>query len=144
LILFDTTILVYAVGGQHSLRGSCRRILALAQDTAIRATTTLQVVQEFAQVRARRTSRPEAARLARAFATGLGPLASPDFDDLVQGLALFEDVVQLGAVDAVLAATARRRGWALASAERAFAMVEDLVHIDPASPTFLDDAGSVA
>jgi predicted nucleic acid-binding protein len=143
LILLDTTILVYAVGGQHALRGSCRRVLALAQEAAVRATTTTQVVQEFAHVRARRSSRSEAAGLARAFATGLGPLVRPDFDDLAEGLALFEEIVQLGAFDAVLAATARRRRWALASADRAFAIVGGLVHIDPASPRFLEEAGAV-
>lgn len=113
-------------------------MLELGREGILRATTTVEVVQEFTQVRARRGPRPEAAALARAYAEALGPLIRPEADDLLEGLALFEDVVALDAFDAVLAATARRRGWSLASADRAFARIEGLSYLNPGSATFLD------
>lgn len=139
MILLDTTILVYAVGSDHLLRDPCRGLLELAEKGSVRVTTTPEVVQEFAQIRSRRSSRSEAAALARALATALGPLVRPEADDLLEGLQLFEATVELGALDAVLAATARRRGWALGSADRGFGRVEGLVHVDPTSPTLHDD-----
>jgi predicted nucleic acid-binding protein len=138
LILLDTTVLVYAVGREHALRAPCRRVLELGREGILRATTTVEVVQEFTHVRARRGPRPEAAALARAYAEALGPLIRPEADDLLEGLALFEDVGALDAFDAVLAATARRRGWSLASAHRAFARIEGLSYLNPGSATFLD------
>lgn len=70
---------------------------------------------------------------------GFSPLAGPDEEDLLQGLDLFADTDGLGPFDAVLAATALRRGWALASADRSFARVGGLTHLDPSALTFLDD-----
>jgi predicted nucleic acid-binding protein len=55
-------------------------------------------------------------------------------------LDLFETSKRLGAFDAVLAASARRQGWALASADAAFEAVQGLRYLNPASPTFLDEA----
>jgi predicted nucleic acid-binding protein len=140
VILLDTSVLVYAVGGDHALRTPCRGVVEMVRDGTVRATTTLQVIQEFAHVRARRRSRQDAATLALNYASGLGPLTRPEIDDLVDGLGLFEASTSLGPFDAVLAATARRRGWALASADRSFAQVPGLAHLDPAQPSFLADA----
>lgn len=132
-------MLVYAMGRDHPLRAPCRGLLELRRAGRVRATTTVEVVQEFAHVRARRSSRAEAALLARAHAVGLGPLLRPDSDDLLAGLGLFEAIVELNAFDAVLGATARRRGWPVASADRAFGRIEGLTHLDPASPTFVEE-----
>jgi predicted nucleic acid-binding protein len=143
VIVLDTTVLVYAVGAGHVLREPSRGLLALARDGALRATTTLEVVQEFAHVRARRRPRAEAAARAREYAEGLGPLLRPDADDLADGLTLFEESAVLGAFDAVLAAAVRRRGWSLASADHAFAEIEGVMLLDPASASFLDDARAV-
>ncbi len=138
MIVLDTTILVYAVGTEHPLKAPCRSLLELARDGVVRAGTTIEVVQEFTQVRARRRSRAEAAARGREYGRGLSPLMQPDEGDLFEGLNLFEVSRDLGAFDAVLAAATLRRGWALASADRSFAQVAGLVHLDPASPTFLD------
>jgi predicted nucleic acid-binding protein len=91
-------------------------------------------------VRARRRSREDAAAVARSAAIGLSPLAHPEFEDLMDGLELFQTTERLGALDAVLAASARRQGWAIASADSAFEAVQGLRHLNPASPTFLEDA----
>lgn len=143
MIVLDTTILVYAVGKDHQLRLPCRSLLELVRDGSVRATTTVEVVQEFAHVRSRRRARAEATARAREFAVGLMPLLRPEHEDLLEGLALFEASEGLGPFDAVLAATARRRGWALVSADRSFEQAEGLAYLDPSSATFLDQLQAV-
>lgn len=139
MILLDTTILVHALGDEHRLRAPSRALVGMVRDGAVRASTTVEVIQEFAHVRSRRRPRAEAAARAREYALGLGPLARPDEDDLRRGLDLFQASGDLGPFDAVLAATAIGREWALASADRAFAQVDGLAYLDPALPAFLDD-----
>jgi len=56
----------------------------------LRATTTLEVIQEFAHVRARRRGRKDAVRHARAYADVFAPLLLPVGEDLDRGLALFQ------------------------------------------------------
>lgn len=137
MIVVDTTVLVYAVGEEHPLRDPCRAIVSAVDAGDLTASTTIEVIQEFCHVRARRRGRNDAAALARSYADLLSPLLVVERDDLADGLDLFEEVHSLGAFDAVLAATARRRGaGALVSADIAFATVEDLKHLDPASPGF--------
>lgn len=143
MILLDTTILVYAVGADHRLRAPCRGLLELVRDDAVRATTTVEVVQEFAHVRARRRSRTDAAERARQYGLGLAPLAFPEEEDLLGGLELFAATAELGCFDAVLATTAIRRRWPLASADRSFGQVRNLPWLDPSSPTFLERASAV-
>ena len=65
MIILDTTVLAYAVGEDHPLREPCRRLLAAHANGSIEATTTVEVLQEFTHVRARRRSRQDAARLTR-------------------------------------------------------------------------------
>ncbi|MHB1525338.1 MAG: type II toxin-antitoxin system VapC family toxin [Candidatus Dormibacteria bacterium] len=139
MIVLDTTILVYGVGSEHPLRGPCRALLELVRDGVVRGGTTVEVVQEFAHVRSRRRPRAEAADRAREYARGLSPLVQPDEEDVFGGLDLFQGLSSLGPFDAVLAAAARRRGWALASADRSFEEVTGLAYLDPSSPTFLDE-----
>lgn len=143
MILLDTTILVYAVGAQHPLRQPCRSLLEGIRDGAVRATTTVEVVQEFAHVRSRRRPRPDASERARDYARGLSPLVRPEEADLFAGLDLWEASMDLGPFGAVLAATALRRGWALASADRSFGQVQGLLHLDPARASLREivDAG---
>lgn len=139
MILLDTTILVYAVGGEHPLRAPARQVIGLLRDGSLRATTTVEVIQEFTHVRSRRRPRGDAASLARNLLIALSPLVRPDEDDLGLGLDLFEREEGLGPFDAVLAAVALNRGLILASADRSFSAVAELVHADPALPGFLDD-----
>ena len=138
MILLDTTVLVYAVGTEHPLRSPSRALVEPVREGTVRATTTVEVVQEFAHVRCRRQPRTEAAARAREYAVGLSPLLRPEQEDLLDGLDLFGRSEGLGAFDAVLAATALRRGWALVSAGRSFSHVHGLFYLDPSSATFLD------
>jgi hypothetical protein len=140
LIVLDTTILIYALGDEHQLRDPSRALLELIRDGAVRASTTIEVIQEFCHVRARRRPPAEAAARARDYARGLAPLLRVEESELLSGLDLFQGSPDLSPFDAVLAATALHRGWALASADRAFAKVAGLAHLDPKAEGFLDGA----
>ncbi len=134
MIVLDTAVLAYAERADHELREPCRRIVEAIRDGTVEATTTVEVIQEFVHVRARRRPRADAVHHGRAFATLLAPLLRPTAEDLTHGLSLFEAHGELGAFDAVLAAAAIGRGSeALVSADRAFAAVGGLRHVDPGS-----------
>jgi predicted nucleic acid-binding protein len=139
LIVLDTTVLVYAMGADHPLREPCRELIRTIRRGTVTATTTVETIQEFAHVRARRRGRADAADLARAYVDLLAPLLVIDGSDLREGLRLFEAHEELGAFDAVLAAASMGIGaHALVSADRAFSAVEGLVHVEPATPAFDD------
>ena len=127
MIVLDTTVLVYAVGSEHALRGPAQKLVEAIAAGRVRATTTVEVVQEFLHARARRRGRNDAVSLARDYATLLAPLLVTEPADLDDGLRLFERHERLGAFDAVLAAAVRRVGpEALVSADTAFASVRGL------------------
>lgn len=135
MIVLDTTVLVYAAGADHPLREPCSALMERVAEGDVEATTTVEVIQEFAHVHARRRDRRAVARAARSFAELLAPLLVVDPGDLAAGLDLFERRDSLGAFDAVLAAVALARGAdALVSADRAFATVPRLRHVDPGTP----------
>lgn len=132
MIVLDTTVLVYAVGEEHPLRGPCRWLLDGVLAGQISATTTPEVIQEFVDVHGRRRPRSRAARLGRAYAIGLAPLLTTEPDDLERGLRLYVDHPKLSAFDSVLAATAIRFDPdAFVSADRAFGAVRSLRYVDP-------------
>jgi uncharacterized protein len=137
MIILDTTVLAYAVGDEHPLRDPCRRLLAAHADGRVEATTTVEVIQEFAHIRARRQTRPDAVRVARQYMAAFSLLVTTP-EDLDRGLGLFEQYPALGAFDAVLAAVALdRRAEALVSADRAFTSVPGLPLVDPATPAMI-------
>lgn len=132
MIVLDTTVLVYAKGADHPLREPCRELVRVAGEGELAATTTVEVIQEFAHVRAQRRSRADAASLACDYAELLSPLLEVGDDDLREGMALFERQRAIGAFDAVLAAVAiAQRAKALVSADRAFSAIAGLHHLVP-------------
>jgi predicted nucleic acid-binding protein len=132
MIVLDTTVLVYAKGADHALRDPCRSLLVAIAAGEIQATTSVEAIQEFVHVRARRRSRIDAAALGRDYAQLLAPLLTISARDLRTGLALFEADDRLGAFDAVLAAAAIAVGAeALVSADRAFESVPGIAHVVP-------------
>ncbi len=133
MIVLDTTVLVYAKGTEHPLRGPCRELIAAIADRRVEATTTVEVIQEFAHVRARRRDRVDAAVLAGDYADLLSPLLEVTGDHLRRGLRLFEGAEAVGAFDAVLAAAATAAGAdSLVSADRAFSDLPEVVrHVVP-------------
>lgn len=137
MIVVDTPVLAYALGGEHALRAPSARLLEAVAGGTVEATTTVEVIQEFAHVRARRFPRAEAVRVARAFARLLAPLLPTSEDALERGLSIYERNSSLGSFDSVLAATAIVNGaQALLSADSAFAPVPELRHVIPGTPDF--------
>ncbi len=136
MIVVDTTVLVYAVGSDHPYREPSRALVEAISSGAVRATTTIEVVQEFAHVRARRREREDAVQLASAFADLLAPLAVAREAHLRAGLDLWRRHPELGCFDAVLAAVSQDIGTtAIVSADRAFATIHSVEHVVP------DEAG---
>jgi hypothetical protein len=134
VIVVDMTVLVYAMGSEHAYRDPCRDLIAAIADGRLEASTTAEVIQEFAHVRARRRGREDAAALARDYGQLLAPLLTITADSLSAGLRLFEAAERLGAFDAVLAAAAlAAAAAAVVSVDTAFAEVADLRHVIPDS-----------
>ncbi|MBA2389180.1 MAG: type II toxin-antitoxin system VapC family toxin [Geodermatophilaceae bacterium] len=131
MILLDTTVLSYAVGTEHSLREPCRHLLGAISSGAVRASTTIEVIQEFLHVRSRRRSREDAVELATAYLQLLSPLVRLDEDILGEAFKLYVATPGLGSFDALLAALAIQHSDTLVSADRAFAEVPDLRHVVP-------------
>lgn len=131
MIVLDTTVLVYAIGGDRKLREPARAIVGAVEKGAVRATTSARAIQELVHIRAGRRGRADAVKLGRAYTTLLSPLLPPSEADLVDGLRLFELEEALGAFDAVLAAAAlAAKAEALVSADPSFAAVRGLRWVD--------------
>lgn len=131
MFILDTTVLVCAVGRDHALAEPARRLMVAIASGRLAATTTIEVIQEFAHVRARRRSRSDAAALAREYTTLLSPLIVTTTDDLERGLGLWADHQALGAFDSVLlAACARIGGQALITADRALTNIAGIPALD--------------
>ena len=115
-------------------REPCRQLVAAIQRGDVTATTTAEVIQEFAHVRARRRTLADAVRLSDAYATILSPPLVVEEADLRTGLGLFQQHAELGALDAVLAAAAIAvEATALLSANSGFAAVQRLPRVVPDS-----------
>ena len=137
MIFVDTTILVYAAGGEHPLKASSERLFSAVVAGAIDATTTPEVIQEFVHARSRRSDRREAVSVARNYARVLSPLLPSEEAALSQALSLFERHAALGSFDALLASTAIAHGAeALVSADAAFGGIPRLRHVAPGTPEF--------
>lgn len=132
MIVLDTTVLVYAVGTDHPLRASCQQLVRAIADGDVLATTTIEVIQEFTHVRAKRRDRKDAAELARNYIELLSPLLVVEETDLREGLRVFEETTGIGAFDSVLAAAAHAAGAeALVSAAAGFAAITTIRHVIP-------------
>ena len=132
MIVLDTTVLVYAKGADHPFRDPCRELIAAITDGSVQATTSVEAIQEFVHVRARRRSRADAAAIGRDYTELLSPLLEVTRDHLREGLDLFERKERLGAFDAVLAAAAVQSGAsALVSTDADFADLAEISHVVP-------------
>ncbi|MDQ3670533.1 MAG: type II toxin-antitoxin system VapC family toxin [Actinomycetota bacterium] len=137
LIVLDTSVLLYAVGGEHPLRQPSLRLVDAIGGGIVDARTTPEVLQEFVHVCGRRRPREVAAQHGRRYAELLAPLLVVTAADLGRGLRLYERHSGLGAFDAVLAATAiRTDANAIVSADKGFASVRGLVHVAPGTDAF--------
>jgi uncharacterized protein len=143
VIVLDTTVLVYAVGDEHPLRGTSRAVISAVTHGRVEATTTVEVIQEFTHVRARRRGRADAVAVAGQYVDLLAPLARPTESDVQRGLDLYREHEQLGSFDAVLAALVLGTTHldAIVSADRGFASVRGLRAVDLADAAALEALG---
>jgi predicted nucleic acid-binding protein len=131
--LYDTSIFVYALGGEHRYREPCREIVRRAAAGDLQGEASADLLQELVHQRARRTGdRREAAEAARNVAE-LAWWHPVEPNDVQRGIDLFETHDDLDARDAVFAALAINRGIdAILTTDRAFDKIDDLERIDPA------------
>ena len=131
--LYDTSIFVYALGGQHPYREPCREIVKRAAAGELQGEGSVDLLQELLHQRLRRTGdRAAAAKSVRKVAKLVWwhPL---EIDDVQRGIDLSEAHAELDPRDSVFAALALNRGiGAILSADRAFDEVGGLDRIDPA------------
>jgi predicted nucleic acid-binding protein len=137
--LFDTSVFLYALGGEHHYREPCRAILREMRDGLLTGEASVELVHEFAYVRCRRTgARVDAAESARDVAS-ICELHSVGWDDIDRGLDLWCEHQSLDMRDAIFAAQALNREIdAILSPDRGFDGIPGLERIDPA------DASAVA
>ncbi len=131
--LYDTSIFIYALGGDHPYREPCREIVRKATAGELQGEASADLLQELAHQRFRRTGdRSDAARSTRNVAE-LVQLHPLEPEDVLRGIDLFETHPRLDARDAVFAALALNRGIdAILTTDRAFDGIDGLERIDPA------------
>ncbi|CAB4956235.1 MAG: PIN domain-containing protein [Actinobacteria bacterium] len=133
MLVLDTSVLVYATGADHPLREPAVRLLRDVVASRVSATTTPEVLHEYARVRARRRDRAHAFAQAERFAELLGPITVVSTRDALKGLRIWSQTSTLGAFDAVVAAVAIAHRWEAVPADRSFGSVTGLQWIDLAS-----------
>jgi uncharacterized protein len=130
--LYDTSIFVYALGGEHPYREPCREIVRRATAGDLQGEASADLLQELLHQRIRRTGdRPIAVTSVRKVSKLIWwhPL---EIDDVQRGIDLFATHAGLDSRDAVFAALALNRGIdAILATDRAFDEVAGLERIDP-------------
>ncbi len=137
--LFDTSVFIYALGGEHPYRDPCRAIMSYGEQELLAAEASVELIHEFAYVRCRRgTTRRAAAADARSIA-GTSRLHVVEPSDIERALDLWCEHEGLDMRDAIFAAQALNRGIdAILSPDKGFDGIPGLERIDPA------DAAAVA
>jgi predicted nucleic acid-binding protein len=131
--LFDTSVFLYALGGEHRYREPCRAILREMREGLLTGEASVELVHEFAYVRCRRTgTRTDAAESARDVA-GICALHAVGSDDIERALDLWCEYPGLDMRDAIFAAQALNREIdAILSPDRDFDRIRGLERVDPA------------
>jgi uncharacterized protein len=130
--LYDTSIFVYALGGEHAYREPCREIVRRASAGDLQGEASADLLQELIHQRQRRTGDRTAAAAATRDVAKLAWLHPLEPDDVQRGIDLFETYPHFDARDAVFAAVALNRGIdAILTTDRAFDGVDGLERIDP-------------
>jgi predicted nucleic acid-binding protein len=130
--LFDTGIFLYAVGSEHPYRRPCQAILRELQAGRLAGEVSIELIHEFAYVRARRDSRATAAHLARRIERSC-PLHAVDLTDIERALDLWCEHERLDMRDALFAAQALNRDIdAILSADKGYDGISGLERVDPA------------
>lgn len=130
--LFDTSVFIYALGGEHPYREPCRAILREIKSGRIVSEASVELIHEFAHVRCRHgVSRAAAAEDALDIA-GASRLHTVTSSDIERALELWSEHERLDMRDAIFAAQALGRGIdAILSPDRGFDGIPGLERIDP-------------
>lgn len=130
--LFDTTVFVHALGGDHPYRDPCRAILEQMQEGRLSGELSIELIHEFAYVRSRRgVSRQSAAESARDVAR-MAPVHKVASNDIERALDLWCKYERLDMRDAIFAAQAMNRGiQSIVSTDKDFDAIEGLTRVDP-------------
>ena len=138
--LYDTSVFLYAIGGEHDYRAPCREILARAEVTDVQGEASSDLIQEVVHHRFRRTRDRVRATLEARDVASLCRLHEVQPGDVLRALDLYAASERLGSRDAVFAAVALNRGIpAILSPDRAFDEVAALARVDPADRHAVDD-----
>jgi predicted nucleic acid-binding protein len=131
--LFDTSVFVYALGGEHRYREPCRAILIEMRGGRLAGEASVELAHEFAYVRCRHgMTRSDAAESARDI-LGMCPSHTVVRSDIERALGLWCEHARLDMRDAIFAAQALNREIdAIVSSDRDFDGVDGLQRIDPA------------
>lgn len=131
--LFDTSVFIYALGGEHPYRDPCRAIMGMGVEGRLAGEASIELLHEFVHVRARRmATRATAVADARNIAA-TSRLHAVGRADIERALKLWAEHERLDMRDAIFAAQALNRGIdAILSADRDFDGVDGLQRIDPA------------
>lgn len=130
--LYDTSIFVYALGGEHTYREPCREIVRMAAVGDLQGEASGDLLQELVHQRVHRTGDRHGAAEAARNVTKLAWWHPVEPNDVQRGIDLFEAHDNLDARDAIFAALAINRGIdAILTTDRAFDEIGDLERIDP-------------
>jgi uncharacterized protein len=130
--LFDTSVFIYALGGEHPYRDPCRAIMSEGAQGKLAGEASIELIHEFAYVRARTVTRLTAATDARDIAatSRLHPVERADIE---RALELWSQYERLDMRDAIFVAQAlNRQIGAILSTDRDFDGIDGLQRIDPA------------
>lgn len=131
--VFDTAVFLYAVGSEHPYREPCREILRLVEQGVLAGDASVELIQEFAHVRLRRTGDLAGSLRDAQSVRRVCRLHDLQQRDLDLALDLWSRYAMNDLRDAVFAATALNRGIdAILSPDRDFDVVQEIERIDPA------------
>ncbi|MDP9020829.1 MAG: PIN domain-containing protein [Actinomycetota bacterium] len=99
MIVLDATVLTNAVGKSRPLREPARRLVAAVGDKQLDLRTTVEVIQEVAQVRSRRRTREDAVDLARRYAVLAATAIARHAEAMISAESAFASVPGLPFVD---------------------------------------------
>lgn len=131
--LFDTSVFLYALGGEHRYREPCRAVMDDGAQGLLSPEASVELIHEFAYVRCRRgISRTTASEDALDIAA-TSRLHTVTPSDIERALELWREHERLDMRDAIFAAQALNRGIdAILSPDRGFDGIPGLERIDPA------------
>ena len=131
--LFDTSVFVYALGGEHPYRDPCRAIMSEGVRGRLAAEASIELIHEFAYVRSRRGMTRRAAAADALDIADTSRLLAVETSDIARALDLWCEHERLDMRDAIFAAQALNRGIdAILSPDRGFDGIPGLERIDPA------------